>query len=67
MRYQNKRFIWQIVMCCETLVEILSQCQDDFPDMKYNDMYMLIETLINLKYSAIELIGRDGENERISD
>jgi hypothetical protein len=60
MRVRNTRYIWETIFACEKLIEILSQNKDEFPDMKYTDTYMLTETLIALKYSAMELIGKDG-------
>lgn len=63
MRYDNNRYVWKTVMACEDLIEILTRCKDEFPGMKYNEIYMLTQTLIALKYSAIELIGNDGEKD----
>lgn len=63
MRFRNNRYIWETIFSCERLIEILSQNKDEFPDMKYSDIYMLTQTLIALKYSAMELIGKDGKKE----
>lgn len=57
--YRNKSYIWKVIESCNTLIGLLPQNMDEFPDMKSTDMYMLCETLIALKWSAIELLGRE--------
>ena len=63
MRFKNARYIWEIAFASETLIELLTRYQDEFPDLKYNETYMLLQTLITLKNSAIELLGKDGIKE----
>lgn len=57
--YKNKKYIYEVIEASSKLVNILSQNMDEFPNQKYEDMYMLTQALINLKWSAVELLGRD--------
>ena len=57
--YKNKGYLYETVNSCDNLIHILSQNMNEFPDMKYSDLYMLCQTLIGLKWSAIQLLGRD--------
>ena len=56
---KNIGYLFKTVDACEELFDIVSQNMEEFPGLSYNDMYMLAETLTRLKWSAVELIGKE--------
>lgn len=59
--FKNKGYIYDVINSCDKLVHILSQNMNEFPDQKYSDMYKLTQELITLKWSAVQLLGRDSK------
>jgi len=59
--FKNKSYIYEVINSCDKLVHILSQNMNEFPDQKYSDMYKLTQELITLKWSAVQLLGRDSK------
>ena len=57
--YKNKKWLWQALFACNNLYEAIANNMDEIPEVKYQDLYMFITTLLQVKYSIIELIGRD--------
>lgn len=57
--YKSKGYLYETVNSCDTLIHILSQNMNEFPDQEYSELYMLTQTLIGLKWSAIQLLGRE--------
>ena len=60
-KYANVGYIYRVIDLCSQLFEIVAQNMTEFPDMEYNDLYMLCETLTKLKWSAVELLGEDSK------
>lgn len=57
--YKNLGYLYRTVDLSQQLFEIVSQNMSEFPDLDYNDLYIFCETLTKLKWSAVELIGRE--------
>lgn len=59
--YRNKKWIWESIICCNALYDNLINNQDELPDVLYSELMEFMKKMLNIKYSLIELIGRDSK------
>ena len=59
--YNNKKWIWDTLITCNRLYSLISNNMDEIPNISDIDLYMFVQTLLQVKYSLIELIGRDSK------
>ena len=59
--YKNKKFLWKALFACNDLYEVIANNLDEFPNVHQSDLGDLINTILELKYSVLELIGRDSK------
>lgn len=59
--YLKKGWVWKAVMCADELYHLLANNQDEIPSVVYSEMYQTIKGILDIKYSLLELIGRDSK------
>lgn len=59
--YSNKKWVWKSVILTDELYQLLAVYMDEIPNIVQPDLYMFAQTLLQLKYSLLELIGRDAK------
>lgn len=59
--YRNKKWVWESLICCNTLYDNLINNQDEIPDVLYSELMDFMKQMLRIKYSLIELIGRDSK------
>ena len=59
--YSNKKWVWKSVILTDELYQLLAVYMEDIPNIVQPDLYMFAQTLLQLKYSLLELIGRDAK------
>lgn len=59
--FNDKKYIWKALFACNELYDILASNMDELPNVDQKDLYMFVNTLLQVKYSLIELIGRDSK------
>lgn len=57
--FNNKKWIWEALLNCNSLYGLIANNMDEIPNISDIDLYMFVQTLLQVKYSLIELIGRD--------
>ena len=59
--FDRKRWVWETLLLCNHLYSLISNNMGDIPNLSYTDLYMFVQTLLQIKYAMIELIGRDAK------
>ena len=59
--YRNKKWVWESVISCNALYDNLVNNQDELPDILHPDLMDFMRSLLQIKYSLLELIGRDSK------
>lgn len=59
--FNNKRWVWETLLACNQLYTLVSNNMGEIPNLSDIDLYMFVQTLLQIKYDMIELIGRDAK------
>lgn len=59
--YRNKKWVWESLLCCNKLYENLASNRDELPDVVQSEVFAFMSDLLSIKYSLLELIGRDSK------
>lgn len=54
----NKKWVWETLLACNDLYYVIANNIGDIPNIPYTDLYMLLNTLLQIKSAMYELIGR---------
>lgn len=57
--YKNKKWLWKALFASNDLYECIVNNMDEIPDIQQQDLYMFVNTLLEVKYKILELIGRN--------
>ena len=57
--YKNKKWLWKALFAANELYECIVNNMDEIPDIQQQDLYMFVNTLLEVKYKILELIGRN--------
>ena len=59
--YRNKKWVWETLIACNKMYENLVSNQDELPDIVHPELMDFMHSLLTIKYSLLELIGRDSK------
>ena len=59
--YRNKKWVWETLLASNQLYTLVSNNMGEIPNLSDIDLYMFVQTLLQIKYAMIELIGRDAK------
>lgn len=57
--FNNKKWVWETLLASNQLYSLISNNMGEIPNLSDIDLYMFVQTLLQIKYAMIELIGRD--------
>lgn len=59
--FNNKKWVWETLLASNQLYSLISNNMGEIPNLSDIDLYMFVQTLLQIKYAMIELIGRDAK------
>lgn len=59
---QYNLYLAETAILADRVADLIAGNMDEFPDIPYNDLYLTCETLIKLKWKAIEIV--NGEKKK---
>ena len=59
--YRNKKWVWETLIASNKMYENLVANQDELPDIMHTELMNFMPRLLDIKYSLLELIGRDSK------